>query len=63
MNLRIAKVIAKEEWRYWGRSKLGIAASLTVGVLVVASLVSTFVRMESERESMGELPNQRDRDL
>lgn len=51
MNLRIAKVIAKEEWRYWGRSKLGIAASITVGVLVIVSLVSTFVRMESERES------------
>lgn len=41
--------IAKDEWRYWGRSKLGIVASSAVAVLIVASLVSTVFRVDSER--------------
>ena len=41
--------IAKEEWRYWLRAKVALAACAVVLLLVVTSLVTTFSRVESER--------------
>ena len=43
--------IAREEWRYWSRSKTGIAAGVVVMLLLLTSLVTTFVQVESEREA------------
>ncbi|MEM7079913.1 MAG: DUF3526 domain-containing protein [Pseudomonadota bacterium] len=42
-------LIARDEWRYWRRSKLGKLACAVVGLLIVASLVSTFTRIEVEK--------------
>ncbi len=43
--------IAREEWRFWLRTKTGVAASAVVLLLVLTSLVTTFIRVETEREA------------
>ena len=48
--MSIAFRIAREEWRYWRRSKLGISLLATVLLLLVATLFSTAQRIHSERE-------------
>lgn len=47
--------IAREEWRYWSRSKTGIAASVVVMLLLLTSWVTTFVQVQSEREARAQL--------
>ena len=42
-------LIAKEEWRYWRRSRLGIMAGMALLLIVMASTISTIVQVESER--------------
>lgn len=49
MNLPVAYAIARDEWRYWRRSKLGVISSIVVLLLTAASLVSTATRIETER--------------
>lgn len=49
MNARISFAIARDEWRYWRRSKLGVIASVVVLMLTAASVVSTVNRIETER--------------
>jgi len=51
MRLQPSLLIASEEWRYWRRSKLGVTASLCVGLLVLASLISTALRINTERST------------
>ena len=43
--------VAREEWRYWSRSRVGVAATVVVLLLVVTSLGTTLVRVEAERET------------
>ncbi len=49
MNMQSVLIIAKEEWRYWRRSRLGVLAGLALLLLVIASTISTVVQVESER--------------
>ena len=49
MNLRVVAAIARDEWRYWRRSKLGMISSAAVLLLTAASLLSTVTRVETER--------------
>ena len=48
--MSIAFRIAREEWRYWRRSKLGISLLATMLLLLVATLFSTAQRIHTERE-------------
>ena len=41
--------IAFEEWRYWLRSRTGIAAAVVAALLVLTSLITTSVHINSER--------------
>lgn len=43
--------IAREEWRFWLRSRTAVAAAAVVFILVITSLVSTAIRIETEREA------------
>ena len=43
--------IAFEEWRYWLRSKTGIAAAVVAALLVLTSLITTSVHINSERDA------------
>ncbi|MEM7081117.1 MAG: DUF3526 domain-containing protein [Pseudomonadota bacterium] len=43
--------IALEEWRFWLRSRLAISAAALMFVLIVAAVVSTVSRMQSEAET------------
>ncbi|MFK7732462.1 MAG: DUF3526 domain-containing protein [Pseudomonadales bacterium] len=49
MSMNVALLIAKEEWRYWGRSRLGVTASIAALVLVIASIASTAQRINAEQ--------------
>ena len=49
MKIQTAFLIAKEEWRYWRRSRLGVITGLTLLMLVLASIVSTTLQVETER--------------
>ena len=51
MKFERALIIAQDEWRYWRRSRLGGASCFVAFLLIVASLVSTVTRVESERET------------
>ena len=42
-------LIAKEEWRYWRRSRLGLTAGMALLLIVIASTISTVVQVEAER--------------
>ena len=43
-------LIAKEEWRYWLRSKLALISMVFIAVLLVVTSVTTALQMESERD-------------
>ena len=47
--------IAREEWRYWSRSRLGLAACAVALLLIVTSLVTTSVRIDAERDAREQL--------
>jgi ABC-2 type transport system permease protein len=47
--------IAQEEWRYWSRSRTGVAAAAVIVLLVLTSAVTTYQRVESERETRTQL--------
>ena len=49
MSIQPILLIAKEEWRYWRRSRLGVIAGLALLLIVIASTVSTGVQIETER--------------
>ena len=49
MSVKPILIIAKEEWRYWRRSRLGIIAGLALLLIVIASTISTTVQVEAER--------------
>ena len=49
MSIQPILIIAKEEWRYWRRSRLGIIAGLALLLIVIASTTSTIVQVEAER--------------
>lgn len=49
MRVQLSLRIAREEWRYWLRSRLAIAASLCALSLVIASLASTVLSINTER--------------
>ena len=51
MNTNATWRIAREEWRYWLRSRTGVAATLVVILLIIASLVTTASSIETERET------------
>ena len=42
-------LVARDEWRYWGRSKLALWSTLLFAVLLVVTAVLTALRMEHER--------------
>ncbi len=44
-------LIARDEWRFWRRSKLGAAAGLLALILTCASLLATINQVRSERET------------
>ena len=43
--------IAFEEWRYWLRSRTGIAAAVVAALLVLTSFITTSVHINSERDA------------
>ncbi|MEO1573325.1 MAG: DUF3526 domain-containing protein [Pseudomonadota bacterium] len=45
-----AQRIAREEWRYWRRSRLVLATSVVALLLVITALVATMGRMAAERD-------------
>jgi len=47
--------IAQEEWRYWIRSKTGVAACVVVMLLVFTSLATTWVQVKTDREAREQL--------
>ena len=49
MNFRVAYIIARDEWRYWLRSRLSLAAVVAASILIVAALISTITQVETER--------------
>ena len=49
MSIQPILLIAKEEWRYWRRSQLGIIAGLALLLIVIASTINTAVQVEAER--------------
>ena len=49
MSIQTILLIAREEWRYWRRSRLGIIAGLALLMLVLASIISTTLHVETER--------------
>ena len=49
MSIQPILLIAKEEWRYWRRSRLGIFAGLALLLIVIASTINTTVHVETER--------------
>ena len=44
-----AHLSAREQWRYWRRSRLGMIAGLALLMLVLASIISTTLHVETER--------------
>ena len=55
MDRLVVARIAREEWRYWSRSKTGIAAIVVVMLLLVTSLFTTYVQVQSERDARSQL--------
>jgi len=51
MNSQAITRIAREEWRYWLRSKTGVAASVVAALLVLTSLITTWVHVNNERDA------------
>lgn len=51
MNAKVSMAIAKDEWRYWRRSGRGVISGVTALMLIVASLVSTVMHVETESTS------------
>jgi len=49
MSLRISMILAKDEWRYWRRSRLSVISIAAAVLIIVASLISTVLRIETER--------------
>ncbi len=49
MSMQSSLIIAKEEWRYWRRSRLGLIAGLALLLIVIASTFSTIVQVNTER--------------
>ncbi|TQV70580.1 DUF3526 domain-containing protein [Exilibacterium tricleocarpae] len=49
MNTRNVLLVATAEWCYWRRSSLGVIASVVALLLVLASLISTNLRIDTER--------------
>ncbi|MEM6639975.1 MAG: DUF3526 domain-containing protein [Pseudomonadota bacterium] len=47
--------IAREEWRFWRRSKLMLAASVVVVFLVITALITTTGRISSEQTQRREM--------
>lgn len=47
--------IARDEWRYWRRSRLGAAATAVTLLLLIASTVVTFQTVTADRESREQL--------
>ncbi len=47
--------IAAEEWRYWFRSRLAISAVALMALVVVASVISTVSRVQSDTEARNSL--------
>lgn len=47
--------IAAEEWRYWRRSRLGLAASVVIVIVLLASAVVTWREVASERDHREQL--------
>ena len=43
--------IVAEEWRYWSRSKLAISATALLFIVVLAAVISTVSRVQSEAEA------------
>ncbi len=43
-------LIAKEEWRYWLRSKLALISMVFIAILLAVTSVTTAMQMESERD-------------
>ncbi len=48
-TLHAARRIAREEWRYWRRSRLVLAAGIVVLIVVATSLAATTTRIASEQ--------------
>jgi ABC-2 type transport system permease protein len=53
--MSVPLLIAREEWRFWIRSRLAVAATVLALLLVVVSLVTTMSRLASEREARSSL--------
>ena len=51
MNRQAIVRIAREEWRYWLRSKTGVAAAMVAALLVLTSLITTYVHVTNERDA------------
>ncbi len=47
--------VAAEEWRYWRRSRLGLAASLVIVSVLLASALATWRQVAIERNQRAEL--------
>ncbi|MDJ0911124.1 MAG: DUF3526 domain-containing protein [Woeseiaceae bacterium] len=43
--------IAVEEWRYWSRSRLAISATVLLLIVILAAVISTVSRMQSESDA------------
>ncbi len=43
--------IAREEWRYWLRSKTASAVGVAAILLIVTSLTTNYVRIDTQREA------------
>ncbi len=55
MDLSAIVRIAREEWRFWWRSKTAVAAGVVVTLLLVTATITTLARVESERETREQL--------
>jgi len=55
MDARAIVRVAREEWRYWLRSKTGIAATVVAALLVLTSLITTSVHVNNERDAREQL--------
>lgn len=51
MSTQAITRIAREEWRYWLRSKTGVSASVVAALLVLTSLITTWVHVNNERDA------------
>lgn len=44
-------LIAKEEWRYWLRSKLALISMVFIAILLVVTSITTAMRVDNERDN------------